>query len=46
MGGRQYKGYVYVNEEVIKSKKDFDYWIALALDYNKRAKAAPKKKKK
>jgi len=46
MGGRQYKGYVYVSEEAIKSKKDFYHWINLALDYNKRAKAAPKKKKK
>lgn len=46
MGGRQYKGYVYVSEDAIKSKKEFDHWIALALDYNKRAKATPKKKKK
>ena len=46
MGGRHYKGYVYVSEEAIKSKKDFDHWIRLALDYNKRAKATPKKKKK
>lgn len=46
MRGRDYKGYVYVNENGIKSKKDFDYWIGLALDFNKRAKASPKKKKK
>src|SRR5712671_6054555 len=45
MKGREYKGYVYVDEEGIKTKKDFDYWIGLALDFNKRAKAAPKKKK-
>ena len=45
MKGRPYKGYVYVNEEGIKAKKDFDYWIGLALDFNKRAKASPKKKK-
>ncbi|MDP4263370.1 MAG: TfoX/Sxy family protein [Bacteroidota bacterium] len=46
MKGREYKGYVYVSQEGIKSKKDFDYWIGLALDFNKKAKAAPKKKKK
>ncbi|MFL5809053.1 MAG: TfoX/Sxy family protein [Flavisolibacter sp.] len=42
MKGREYKGYVYVNEEDISSKKDFDYWISLALDFNKRAKASKK----
>ena len=45
MGGREYKGYVYVNEEVIKTKKELDHWIALALDFNKHAKASKKKKK-
>jgi hypothetical protein len=37
-------GFVYVNEDSIKNKKDFDYWVALALDFNKIAKAAKKKK--
>jgi TfoX/Sxy family transcriptional regulator of competence genes len=46
MKGREYKGYVYIQEEAIKSKKDFSYWIKLALDYNKLAKASKKKKKK
>jgi len=46
MKGRQYKGYVYVSEEGMKSQKDFDYWIELALDFNKRAKATPKRKRK
>ena len=46
MKGREYKGYVYVNEDAIKTKKDFDYWIELSLDFNKKAKASPKKKKK
>ena len=46
MKGQEYKGYVYVHEDSIKSKKDFDYWINLALDFNKIAKASPKKKKK
>ncbi len=42
MRGREYNGYVYVNEDSIKNKKDFDYWIGLALDYNKIAKASKK----
>ena len=46
MKGREYKGYGYVSEEGIKLKKDFDYWIGLALDFNKRAKASMKKNKK
>jgi hypothetical protein len=46
MKGRPYKGYVYISEEGMKAKKDFDYWIGLSLDFNKRAKASPKKKKK
>ena len=46
MKGREYRGYVLVSEEGRKTKKDFDYWIALALDFNKRAKASPKRKKK
>jgi TfoX/Sxy family transcriptional regulator of competence genes len=43
MGGREYKGYVHINEEVIKTKKEMDYWIGLALDFNKTAKASKKK---
>jgi TfoX/Sxy family transcriptional regulator of competence genes len=46
MKGREYKGYVYVNEEGMKTKKDFDYWIGLALEFNKKAKASKKKVKK
>jgi len=43
MGGREYKGYIHINEEVIRTKKEFDYWIELALDFNKIAKASKKK---
>jgi len=46
MKGREYKGYVLIDEDGMKTKKDFDFWIQLALDFNIRAKAAPKKKKK
>lgn len=44
MRGREYKGYIYVNEEAIKTEQDFNYWIGLALDFNKKAKAATKKR--
>jgi TfoX/Sxy family transcriptional regulator of competence genes len=43
MKGRENKGFVYVNEDGVKAKKDFDYWFARALDFNKRAKAYKKK---
>jgi len=45
MRGREYKGYIYISEEGIKTKKDLDCWIALALEFNKQAKASKKKKK-
>jgi len=44
MKGREYRGYIHVKEEVVKTKKDMDYWVGLALDFNKRAKASKKKK--
>ena len=46
MKGRKYTGYVHVDKEVIKTKTDFDYWIGLALDNNKRAKQSTKKAKR
>jgi TfoX N-terminal domain len=46
MGRREYKGYVYVNEGGMKTKKDFDYWIGLVLDFNQKAKASKNKIKK
>jgi TfoX/Sxy family transcriptional regulator of competence genes len=45
MKGRELKGYVFVQEDSMPAKKDLDFWIELALDFNKRAKASPKKKK-
>jgi len=45
MKGRELKGYGYIKEAGIKSKKDFDYWVGLSLDFNKRAKASKKSKK-
>ena len=36
--------YVMIDETGMKTQKDFDYWINLALDFNKKAKASKKKK--
>lgn len=40
MRGREYRGYLYVDAEAVRAKRDLDYWVGLALDYNKRAKAS------
>ncbi len=45
MRGRITKGYIYVHENLVKNQKDLEYWISLALDFNKRAKASKKRKK-
>jgi TfoX/Sxy family transcriptional regulator of competence genes len=42
--GKPMKGYVFVNHEGFKTKKQFDYWINLCLDFNEQAKASRKKK--
>jgi len=42
--GKPMKGYVYASEEGMKTKKEFDYWINLCLEFNKKAKASKKKK--
>ena len=39
---RPMKGYVMINEIGLKSDNDFEYWVGLALDYNKKAKASKK----
>ena len=41
--GRPMKGFVFVAPEGTKSKKDLEYWIKLALDFNKKAKSSKKK---
>jgi TfoX-like protein len=45
MKGRQYRGYVYVDAEAVRTKGELDYWIALALDYNDRARATTRKRR-
>lgn len=46
MAGRVMKGFVFVDEVVLKTKKQLNYWVQLALEYNKIAKASKKKTKK
>jgi hypothetical protein len=36
------KGFVFVSEDVLTTKKKLEYWVSLALDYNKIAKASKK----
>ena len=42
--GRPMKGYVMVDDTGMKSKKDFDYWIGLCLEFNKKAKSSKERK--
>jgi TfoX/Sxy family transcriptional regulator of competence genes len=42
--GKVMKGFVFVDAAVLNSKKRLEYWIGLALEYNKVAKASKKKK--
>lgn len=42
MKGREYKGYCYISPDGFKAKKDFEYWLNLCLDFNKRAKSSKK----
>jgi TfoX/Sxy family transcriptional regulator of competence genes len=43
--GKPMKGYVFVSADGLKTQKQFDYWINLCLEFNKKAKASKKKKK-
>jgi hypothetical protein len=38
MNGRQYRGYVYVDVEAVRTDSNLDYWVGLALSYNSKAK--------
>ncbi len=46
MNGKVYKGYCYVESIGYKSKKDFEFWMKLCLDFNERAKSSKKQKSK
>ena len=41
---RPMKGYVMIDDNGMKIQKDFDYWLDLALDFNKNAKSSKPKK--
>ena len=43
--GKPMKGFLFVDRNVLRTKKQLDYWMDLALEYNKTAKASKKKKK-
>jgi hypothetical protein len=42
--GKVMKGFMFVSRDAISKKKQLEYWINLALDYNPVAKASKKKK--
>ncbi len=41
--GKVMKGYVFVDADVLNTEKKLEYWVKLALEYNKIAKAGKKK---
>jgi len=41
--GKPMKGFIYVNADALGSTKKLDYWVQIALEYNKIAKASKKK---
>lgn len=42
--GKIMKGFVFVDIDALNRKKKLEYWVKLALDYNKIAKSSKKKK--
>lgn len=44
-GNQTMKGYVYVQEDILRNQKEFDFWIGQALQFNSKAKASKKQKK-
>ena len=44
--GKIMKGFVFVNDTALTTKKKLEYWMNLALEYNKIAKPSKKRKKK
>jgi TfoX/Sxy family transcriptional regulator of competence genes len=41
--GKIMRGFVFVNQDVLKTKKQLDHWVQLALAFNKKAKSSRKK---
>lgn len=44
--GKIMKGFVFVGDTALTTKKKLEYWVNLALEYNKIAKPSKKRKKK
>ena len=44
--GKIMKGFVFVSADAVTTKKKLEYWVNLALEYNKIAKPSKKKKAK
>jgi TfoX/Sxy family transcriptional regulator of competence genes len=42
--GRPMKSYIIIDESGMRTAKEFEYWISLALDFNSRAKSSKRKK--
>jgi hypothetical protein len=40
MRGRKYNGYILVEEKALKTRKDLNFWVGQALEFNPRAKAS------
>ena len=43
MKGKVMRGYFFVKSNALKTKKQLNYWVQLALEYNKLAKSSKKK---
>ncbi|MEP7318027.1 MAG: TfoX/Sxy family protein [Panacibacter sp.] len=43
--GRIMKGFGFINQDKLNTKKQLEYWVKLALEYNKIAPVSKKKKK-
>jgi len=41
---RPMQGYIMIDKNGMRTQKDFDYWVDLAIDFNKKAKPSKKKK--
>ena len=42
--GKVMKGYVFVDIDAVNTKAKLNYWVQLALEYNKKAKASKKRR--
>jgi TfoX/Sxy family transcriptional regulator of competence genes len=44
MKGREYRGFVHVDADAVKTKAGLNFWVALALDYNKKIAGSARKR--